>query len=457
MSGHRASPRSMGNLTVSAEWVEGEGLQGVEFAATWCSLTISVGEEYATRVFSRRSRTVRDDVLVSAYPLAEWISTSWWQLFAERENPHRRARHDFQATHSLVHARDGYALPDLTFACLGESCRLAWTPGLIGPYGVEFLTSGSTHVPTEEVRAALTDFVNQVVSRLVESEIEGTLLQDEWAAIQALDPEEVIYCNALASVGVDPFSASEEEAAAVVEAYESLPPQLISELSAVVDSSTVGHAASRVRQMLEDLNRDHLKLRHVAEIRDNLARGGASKALHPTPWGRGYSEARALRAELGLNGQPIGSLSRLAELIGEDAKELDDLVGGRDLGLDMVNGLTCTSEDGAFAVRLASSRPESTLFHTSRALGSYFFDPCEATALTKAVSDQQSRFRAFAAEFLVPAAGLREDIRVAVVDDEDIDEIAANYGVSSFVVHHQLQNHGIAQTSLRLSDSMPAA
>jgi Zn-dependent peptidase ImmA (M78 family) len=64
--------------------------------------------------------------------------------------------------------------------------------------------------------------------------------------------------------------------------------------------------------------------------------------------------------------------------------------------------------------------------------------------VTDANTEQQKRNRAFAAELLAPAAVLKDQIRTPRVTLEKVDEIAEEFGVSSYVIVHQLNNHGIA-------------
>lgn len=65
--------------------------------------------------------------------------------------------------------------------------------------------------------------------------------------------------------------------------------------------------------------------------------------------------------------------------------------------------------------------------------------------LTQARSDRQQWSRAFAAEFLAPSAALRTKVSRSTVDEDAVDELAAEFGVSSMLIAHQLQNHGIAE------------
>ena len=63
-------------------------------------------------------------------------------------------------------------------------------------------------------------------------------------------------------------------------------------------------------------------------------------------------------------------------------------------------------------------------------------------------TDRQAFSRAFAAEFLAPAEGLRERLRDAsVVEAEGVDDLAAEFGVSSIVIRRQIDNHDLAEVA----------
>ena len=56
--------------------------------------------------------------------------------------------------------------------------------------------------------------------------------------------------------------------------------------------------------------------------------------------------------------------------------------------------------------------------------------------------------RAFAAEFLAPHEMLKSDLSGATIGEDEVDDLADEYGVSAFVVRHQIENHGLARVSL---------
>jgi Zn-dependent peptidase ImmA (M78 family) len=53
--------------------------------------------------------------------------------------------------------------------------------------------------------------------------------------------------------------------------------------------------------------------------------------------------------------------------------------------------------------------------------------------------------RAFAAEFLAPHGMLKGDLSGAMIGEDEIDDVALDYGVSTFVVRHQIENHRLAR------------
>ena len=84
-------------------------------------------------------------------------------------------------------------------------------------------------------------------------------------------------------------------------------------------------------------------------------------------------------------------------------------------------------------------------FHFCRALAEVLTPPGTDRLLTRAHSERQQRNRAFAAEFLAPSHALKKRVSLPVVDAEDIDELAVEFGVSSLLIVHQVVNHRIAR------------
>ena len=119
----------------------------------------------------------------------------------------------------------------------------------------------------------------------------------------------------------------------------------------------------------------------------------------------------------------------------------------------LVDGIITYSDDGSPAFAFRALRGDSQRFHFCRALGEVLLSPDSNTLLTRTYSERQQRNRAFAAEFLAPASGLRDRISRTVVDADDIDGLAAEFGVSPHVIEHQIKNHRIARFSQALDST----
>lgn len=84
-------------------------------------------------------------------------------------------------------------------------------------------------------------------------------------------------------------------------------------------------------------------------------------------------------------------------------------------------------------------------FLLARALGEYLGRSAPGPALLSSLStDSQAQSRAFAAEFLAPAASLRERLAGRSMEVERADDLAREFNVSSELIRRQVQNHGLA-------------
>ncbi len=54
----------------------------------------------------------------------------------------------------------------------------------------------------------------------------------------------------------------------------------------------------------------------------------------------------------------------------------------------------------------------------------------------------------FAAEFLVPHQLLKADLSGGLIGEDEISDLAVEYGVSAFVIRYQIENHRLARISL---------
>jgi hypothetical protein len=430
-------------LTLDFEWIDPADAKGPELRATWARLEIRLEEEPITRLIDLGSRSVRSSLFLPLYPLAEWLATHWWFLFHEIETLGRSTSDHYGERHNIRHGAEGFALPSLTVQPLGEQIRLDWRPVRLSAQNVEFTASGSRHVPASELRQSFSDLISAVVKRLQEQDVEDTLLDREWRNIQAIDAEEESFCEAVAALGIDPYTLEECEQQQILSVSELLPPSLLRDFFAAADPPSLPAQARQVLEALEHSRRNRANLESLKALRGELAARGLPKG---SPWQQGYRFAHELRQRLHLNGTTLGSLPALGKALGIEGPDLDAAIikiAELPTSLDALVAIN-SHESPGFAVP-ELRREEAVRFAFCRALFEYLTTPENQSLLvTRARSERQKRNRAFAAEFLVPADLLREALPGHVVGDEELDDLAATFGVSPNVIRHQIENHCLA-------------
>ena len=436
----------MPKLSFEIDWVEPEGINGPELSATWASLQIHAGDSVVTRVHDERAKTVRDFVYVPLFPLAEWLAANWWFLTHEFENPMKEDDPAFRRRHSLRANREGYAFPDLEVVSSGARTRLVWKRNLAPWTRIEFLAEGEIWVDSSEFRENCAGLVDRVIRRLMSLGVEGTFLEEEWAAIQAADKEESEFCETAAGLGWDPYSLDDEARDRVIQLSEVLSGAVLEEAVAALDPRTLGQGSSDISAAIGDAKSNGISLDRLLSIRGQNIQEEDFARLNP--WEAGYQAARRLRRELDLDGEPLSTIPEMARALGEDPVSLEKVRQPVDFtGAALVDGVVARNDSGDPGFAFRRLHENGWRFHFCRALAEMVASPTTDSLLTKAHTERQQRNRAFAAEFLAPSSGLKNRVSFPVVDGEDIDALAVEFGVYSRVIEHQLVNHRIARIS----------
>ena len=435
----------MRQLDFEIDWTDAEGINGPELSATWASLKIRAGDSVITSVLDTRARTVRDFVHVPLYPLAEWLVTNWWFLTCEFENPIKEGDPGFHRRHALGPSREGYAFPNLKIVSSGARTHLCWT-GESSPWTrVTFLNQGETWIDSSQFREICAALIDRVIRRLVSLDIDNTLLQEEWAAIQAADEEEVRFCGIAAGLGWDPYDLSDAGSDWIHLLAEKLGDMLDEAIPALdTQPMYLSEGLNAITDAVAAAKRRSLPLERLRSLRDDVCRNG--KPEDPNPWETGYGWARRLRRKLDLDGDALPTMKKMADALGENGNSIDHVTKPNfNYQTTLVDGVITWNDDDNPAFAFRQRGDHGRRFSFCRALAEVLAHPGSDTLLTRAHSERQQRNRAFAAEFLAPSAGLRKMISRSVLDDEDIDELAVEYGVSSRVIEHQIMNHRIAR------------
>ncbi len=436
----------MPELNFEFDWVDSEGVRGAELSATWAALKISANDSVITRIQDERAKTVRDFVYVPLYPLAEWLATNWWFLANEYQNSDRQADREFRRRHSLSTNREGYAFPNLDVISSGARTTLTWEPYAPQWSRVEFLSEGRASVDGLEFRQECADLIDSVIRRLASQGIEDTLLEQEWAAIEAtqLDEEELQFCETAAGLGWDPYDLDDSRRDDVLRLADELG-SFVNEAVQALNASELRAQSTAIASAIKEAGQNGLFLHNLRDF----PIGPLSEWNNVPPWRVGYDWARNLRRKLDLGDQPLATINTLAAALGEEEAQVNGAAHpvATLSRAPLVDGLVAVNGDqsASFAFRPAGERGRRFIF--CRALAEYLASPQVGSLVTKADSERQQFNRAFAAEFLAPSHALRARVSRSVVHDDEVDELAEEFGVSPFVVRYQLENHRIAQVA----------
>lgn len=433
-------------LRFKYEWEPGDGVRAPELAATWCRLEIWVDSECVSRVEDRVSSSTRRSIYCSLYPLAEWVAFNWWLLQAHVRpsavNPRfwsfsRLALDDDRPRgwlwhHNLRAVGDGFLWPDMTVVPEGATTRIAWT-GDRRPDSaalIRFVSSGESETDANETLGVLTTLVESVLTRLREAGVDDSLLEQEWRANDELSADERDFCVAAARLGLDPYTTGDEVTAALLDVSEQLDVTLIEPFLDAVDAAEVSRGLRWIATSTEQI----ATARGASDDRLVAIQGAlrGTPSMTARPWIVGYEQALTARHTLGLESTHRAAPEELMALLP---------AVGVDRGLQ---GLGGTSNSGSPALVLTSRANEPVeRFAAARALWHFGAPPShDRFLLTPARTTAHKTERAFAAEFLAPADGLRALLPVApeVLSDDDLDTAAAHYGVSPLLIRHQVDN-----------------
>lgn len=423
--------QSSRTLDIQAHWERAPGVTSADLAATWCALEIRINDRPVTLIEDARGGGLRRWVHTSAYPLAEWIAANWWTLQQHvrpsampvsswRWSEVRRA--PWLRMHNLRAAGDGMPWPDLTLVPEGEVTRVTWTPsrGLAGQ-PVTFLTGDDVYLASSEVRAALAGFVQQVLDRLDEAGLHDTSLHQEWSALGDLDDGERSFAAAAARLGLDPFDVEDDVSKHIQHAATLFEGPLLDEFLDSADPHRLLAAASWVARAKSKVGQIDSTLEYLTLAVD---------ANEGKPWERGYAFARAYRSHLELKSTAPVNLDQIVGVT---------QVAGEPAG---IQGLVI-----AESKRVGLGLPEdkmsatATRFAQARALGISVLTSRSTALLDPAHTDLAKQTRAFAAELIAPAEGIKKYLSVfPSITDRAIDAVAARFDASPLLVQYQFEN-----------------
>ena len=424
----------MSDLKFSCEWLS-TGKDIAPLRETAGQLTIRLGDVSLTKNEDIWSKTVRDSVLVSAYPLAMWLAASWWRLSYEPLPRHGMSPVlDWRMSHEMGAANSGFVWPYVVMASDGEVVQTWALPSdESGTQSIRYLTGLSVPraIALEEFQRSVSDFIGMVLSRLRSVGCADTDLSGLWSLVledQAhLDSAKARRLEA--QMGYDPDECPNAVMAEALVLEKKLGMSALSELAPVFGRRNDGAALGEISKLA---NVDGLQGKPEAIV----ARLANALPMGP-PWQRAVETARELRAKLGNEGGPLddgslyGLLGLKPEAVAEWAPPTRHQVG---LAVPLGNqGLK-------FVPR--KRHPVAKRFEFARFLGDYANgEPKRWLTSTDLATSRQKFQRAFAAEFLCPIKALDRFLS-GDFSEPAIEEAATKFHVSEKTIESLLANNG---------------
>ncbi len=407
----------------SIEWQHEAVNAAPEERATVADLRLFLNERNVTQHMLGDS--VSDHVTVALYGLVNGVVHDWWSIFGARDQEI-----------SLKNYRTGYLIPDIRIKFDGAVFEIAAFESAYTDPDLRFWGGTTEVLSRAEGEAWLSSLIKDVLAQLRSQGIRGTSAMQRWRRVQLSQRSgEREFCEAAGSLGLDPYQIADDVADFIEKAEAIFKGESLVEFmsgSREVDHSRLIGWVDRMTHM-KGLKYRLADLRAIVEsIAHEVPLGRAEPA-----WAAGYRRARAMRRKLDLKqNHRFGSFQDLARLLGAS--------GNYNLA-PKVNGINALRREAFNDIHVhirnhgeSESASARHLFALARAIGDAACFPEPETSPINRLRQafRQAAGRAFAAEFLAPI----EEIRSMQEDEHDEYSIANEFGVSTMVIEHQVEN-----------------
>lgn len=423
----------MAELRINAKWMAAASGEP-EVTATAALLDMHVDNISLTRNQDIWAETVRDNVFVSAYPLAMWFASSWWRLNHEPLPP-QQPGHDWRMTHELGAANHGFVWPRVIFIPDGEAIHVWAGASMTHDQSVQYLQALEVPklITQTGFQQSVERFMHSVLARLDAKELAGSNLAHLWAIVQEdlADPEAVRRRKLEAELGFDPEDCPEQALNAALQWERQVGDVALSELAPAISAS----GASPDLALLEQLASSD----GIVGAPD-ISCDSIDHLDHGAPWERAIHDARALRRKIGNVSGPILNRS-LHDLLGLSCEAVASWSAPQGRSPAAV-AIPMNDHQLKFVPRRHS--PAAQRFELARFLGEYLRPSTREPrwlASTDLGTSRQKYQRAFAAEFLCPIDALTSFLG-RDFSSYAIEDAADEFSVSEQTVTSLLLNNG---------------
>lgn len=284
------------------------------------------------------------------------------------------------------------------------------------------------------VKDALSSLVEAVVTRLRESRLDRAPLIEEWDAIRRIDDEEAEFCVATARLGLDPLSLSDEQADVVIDVSNELAGRLLEDFLESASSDSIASDLAWVRSSRGIAQDSQLTTERLPELKPD------DPPLQQS-WRLGQQNAVQFRSALKVDSdERIDLAPYVAHLEADHQPRSIDALGA------------INTRSGHMLASGHHKTDQARRFTEARAVWRFARGETEFLVSAARTALQRAE-RAFAAELLAPASGIRGFIEPTAENEglvgiDDVRAISDHFGVNEWVVEYQIEN----QLGLRVDD-----
>ena len=426
----------MADFRFSHDWLSA-GDDSPAFRETSAQLGIYLGDLCLTRNEDIWSRTVRDSVLVSTYPLAMWFASSWWRLNWEPLSKKVGALPslDWRMAHEIGAANHGFVWPRILFASDGEVINVWAASARTQSQSINYLNGLDCPqiVRIGDFQRTVDHFIEAVLSRLTAVDCNGTELAQLWKLIlqDRADPSISRIRRLEAEMGFDPEECPEVELSKALELQAQMGESAMSELAPIYGKREDGSGLDEIFELSTAVG-----LRGRPQVsRSDIGLEGTKGFL---PWQQGVEAARRLRAHIGNTDSLINSAS-LFGLLGLTETQIEQWADESKRPAAVATPV----DHGCFNFVPRKRHRISKRFEFSRFLADHLREKEGAEnwlTSTDLATARQKYQRAFAAEFLCPIDPLI-DFLGDDFSEPAIEEAAERFDVSEQTVESLLTNN----------------
>jgi hypothetical protein len=372
------------------------------------------------------------------YHLAEWIALNWWSLlFEPKKTDDAEQDFDFRSRHWIGVARHGFALPDAWIIPAGDKIEFSAFARRLPSTRLFFSETARAAISPEEMKSALTGFVELVFERLKTAKIAGTLLQEAWAAVRETPSEAEEFCRLMGSLGLSPYDDEHPEIEALLDHLtSSLNPDLLRDLCEAVASDTLERVAKTAAKVWGAVSSaPEADLSKLADCPHDATNERAAR------WG--LEAAYRARRVLGIKpSDPVGADAFFDAINVPNA--IDNVprlpVANQLMTPDLIAGAV-NRQETAMQFALVDNDLAHRRFSGARAAFLAWSGKRQSARLmTDARTRDQQASRAFAAEILAPSNYIRSKGSNGVISLGRFRELVHDLRVSPAVVENQAKN-----------------